>query len=67
MSATAGAVSVLSVLSVHGVPMLIRCVGSAALLRLRPARAGRRAGASRGGEMRVGGHRVTHSDIIRTC
>lgn len=30
MSATAGAVSVLSVLSVHGVPMLIRCVGSAA-------------------------------------
>ena len=30
MSATSGAVSVLSVLSVHGVPMLIRCIGSAA-------------------------------------
>lgn len=30
MSASAGAVSVLSVLSVHGVPMLMRCIGSAA-------------------------------------
>jgi hypothetical protein len=30
MSTTSGAVSVLSVLSVHGVPMLIRCIGSAA-------------------------------------
>jgi len=29
MSAASGAVAVLAVLSVHGVPMLIRCVGSA--------------------------------------
>ena len=35
MSASAGAVSVLSVLSVHGVPMLIRCIGSAATPRRR--------------------------------
>lgn len=30
MSTTSGSVSVLTVLSVHGVPMLIRCIGSAA-------------------------------------